>query len=262
MFEAANISQIELKGWFQGGFENNILLKFVIRKMLKRFIHLLLILCPIVSYGQLGVNVKYLFGQSDLLEQNHLSQDGVQASLEYSFRLKEKRLEFHPGLGYRFTFFNEIDNDTNLDEENHGYFNSLDLDFNTSIYPFDFGGDCDCPTFSKEGNLIKKGFFLEVSPGLGYQTLHRDYYESDPGPADVPISSTNLAWKLSFGGGMDIGLTEEFTLTPLFSWTKISNEEWDGLTDYGETGVLDDQTYLGAGLRFTYKPDPKRRRRF
>jgi len=259
MFEVANISQIGLFGLIQAGFENNIIRKFVTRKMLKKYIHLLLILCPIVSYGQFGINVKYLFGQSDLLEEYNLSQDGIHASLEYGFRLKEKRLEFHPGLGYRFTFFKE--GDYLSDDAKHGYFNSIDLDFNTSIYPFDFGGDCNCPTFSKDGNVIKKGFFFEVSPGLAYQTLHREFwYYSDPGPP-YPISSSNLCWKLSLGAGIDIGLSEEFTLTPMFSWTKISNEEWEGLTDDPQTGVLDDQTYLAAGLRMIYKPDPKRLRR-
>ena len=261
MFEGANISQIGLKDLIQGGFENNILLKFVSRTMLKRYIYLLLILCPIVSYGQFGINVKYLFGQSETLDAYYLSQDGLQASLEYGFRLKEKRLEFHPGLGYRFTFFEKKDNYSGADLR--GYFNAIDLDFNTSIYPFDFGGDCDCPTFSKDGNVIKKGFFLEVSPGLTYQTLYREDYITIPDTWPMhPISSSNLAWKISLGAGLDIGLTEEFTLTPLFSWTKISKEEYEGLTDYGKTGILDDQTYLGAGLRLAYKPDPKRRRRY
>ena len=228
--------------------------------MICRFILLLLILCPLASYGQFGVNVKYLFGQSETLDTENLSQDGIQASLEYSFRLKQKRIEFHPGLGYRFTFFKE--GNYFVEDETHGYFNSIDLDFNTSIYPFDFAGDCDCPTFSKDGNIIKKGFFIEVSPGLAYQTLHREYYYSDPGAPEVPIVSSNLLWKLSIGGGIDIGITETFTLTPLFSWTKLANKEWEGLDAYGGDGTLEDQTYLSAGLRFTYKPDPKRRRRF
>src|SRR6187551_138388 len=105
--------------------------------MIKRLTPFLLILCPLVSYGQFGVNVKYLFGQSDILDENHLSQDGIQTSVEYGFRLKEKRLEFHPGLGYRFAFYNN--NEGNLGEEyDYGNISSIDFDFNTNIYPFDF----------------------------------------------------------------------------------------------------------------------------
>ena len=229
--------------------------------MIKWLTPILLILCPLVSYGQFSVNVKYLFGQSDILDEYRFSQDGIHAALEYGFRLKEKRLEFHPGLGYRFTFFNHEEGGTS-EQDKYGYFNSIDLDFNTLIYPFDFGGDCDCPTWSKEGNLIKKGFFLEVSPGLAYQTLHREYYPVEGFEHITPSTYSNLALKVSIGVGLDIGLSEQFTLTPLFSWTKLSNEEWEGLDYTYSTRVLDDQTYLGAGLRLTYKPDPKRRRRF
>jgi len=228
--------------------------------MIRKSIQLLLILCPIVSYGQFGVNVKYLLGQSETLEAYRHSQDGIHVSLEYGFRLKEKRLEFHPGLGYRFTFYNE--GNYTLEDELFGYFNAIDLDLNTSIYPFDFAGDCDCPTFSKDGNIIKKGFFLEVSPGLAYQTFHRQDAAFEGLEGILPAASSNLAFKISVGAGLDIGLSEQFTLTPLFSWTKISNEKWEYIDDKGMDAILEDQTYLGAGLRLAYKPDPKRRRRY
>lgn len=229
--------------------------------MIRRFIPLILILCPIVSYGQFSLNVKYIFGQSELLEDNYFSQDGIHAALEYGFRLKSKRLEFHPGLGYRFTFFNDKEKDYSEDND-YGYLNSVDLDFNASIYPFDFGGDCDCPTWRKEGNLIKKGFFLEFSPGLAYQTFHVQDWPSEGFEFSLPASSSNLLLKASLGAGLDIGLSEEFTLTPSFSWTKLSNADWESFDAIGFPNFFDDQTYLGAGLRLAYKPDPKRRRRF
>lgn len=229
--------------------------------MLKKYIFLVLILCPIASYGQFSVNVKYISGQSELLDEYRFSQDGIHAALEYGFRLKSKRVEFHPGLGYRFTFFNHGDKDYSV-ENDYGYSNSIDLDFNTSIYPFDFAGDCDCPTWKKEGNLIKKGFFFEVSPGLAYQTMHLEDWPSEGYEGSLPNASSNLLLKISVGAGLDIGLTEEFTLTPSFSWTKLSNGTWGSFDDIGFPEVFDDQSYLGAGLRLAYKPDPKRRRRF
>lgn|GEM_PF-570509 len=259
MFEAANISQIGLKGLFGGGFENNNLRKFVTRKMLKRYIHLLLILCPIVSYGQFSANVKYLFGQSDKLDEYQISQDGIHASLEYGFRLKEKRLEFHPGLGYRFTFYNNKDGNQG-EEYDQGNLSAIDFDFNTNIYPFDFGGDCNCPTFSKDGNVIKKGFFLVVAPGLAYQSFHFKEYPLEGWEGLIPYTESKLVWKASIGAGLDIGLSEQFTLTPQFSWTMISNTEWD-IHDLLSDAILDDLSYLSTGLRLTYKPDPKRLRR-
>lgn len=225
--------------------------------MILRFTLLLLILCPIASYGQFGVNAKYLFGQSETLDMVNISQDGIQASLEYSFRLKQKRIEFHPGLGYRFTFNRDL---------YHGYFNAFDLDLNTAVYPFDFEGDCDCPTWSKEGTLIKKGFFLEISPGLSYQTLHRNKSYSDVYPFELEptnITDSHVLWKLGGAIGLDIGISEQITITPMFSFTVQSSTEWNGLqSSYTFNDTLDDYSYLGAGLRLAYKPDPKRRRRF
>ena len=226
--------------------------------MIKRFTPLLLILCPLVSYGQFSANIKYLFGQSDILEEQLFNQDGIQASLEYAFRLKQKRLEFHPGIGYRTTF--------NKDAF-EGYINSVDFDFNTAIYPFDFAGDCHCPTFSKDGELVKKGFFFEVSPGVAYQTVHRTKITTSLNPhvqERVNINSSEVIFKIGAGAGLDIGISEQFTLTPMVSMTWLSSEDWLGLDgqDYNGTATLDDYAYIGAGLRLAYKPDPKRRRRF
>lgn len=226
--------------------------------MIKQFTLLLLILCPLVSYGQFSANVKYLLGQSDILDEKQFSQDGMQASLEYGFRLKQKRLEFHPGIGYRSTW--------NKDAP-EGYINSVDFDFNTAIYPFDFAGDCHCPTFSKDGELIKKGFFFEVSPGIAYQTLHRTKLQSDvyPFPIErVNIKSSEIVFKIGAAAGLDIGISEQITITPMISMTWLSSEEWTGLNReaYTSEATLDDYAYIGAGLRLAYKPDPKRRRRF
>ena len=228
--------------------------------MLRKIYLLLLISCPLATYGQFGANARYLIGQSEYLDEVFINQNGMQVSLEYAFRLKEKRLEFHPGIGYRFTFYE--DGNYYGEDAQQGYFHSIDLDLNTSIYPFDFGGDCDCPTFSKEGNFIKKGFFIEASPGVGYQTLKRKWSLLEPGEDRPAISSSNIVFKLGFGAGIDIGLTEDWTITPIFNWTRIFPEEWDGLGLLEETETLEDQTYLGAGLRVAYKPDDRRRRRY
>ncbi len=221
--------------------------------MIKWMICLVLGCAPLIGYGQFGLNIKYLFGQSVLLEDVNLSQDGLQASIEYGFRLKKKRLEFHPGIGYRYTFDGA---------QYDGNMTAFDLDLNTAIYPFDFGGDCDCPTFSKEGNLIKKGLFIEGSPGLSFQTLNRNHIiPVDPDNPQESYSNNNTLLKLGIGIGIDIGFSDAITLTPMLTYTRLSSEEWIGLNRDGSTGTLDDQAYMGAGLRIVYKPDPKRLRR-
>ncbi|MDQ3017596.1 MAG: hypothetical protein M3R25_12880 [Bacteroidota bacterium] len=206
---------------------------------------------PCLCFCQLGINSRYLIGQSRILDTVGMSQNGVHTSIEYHMRLKQKRLEFRPGLGYRFTF-NSPDLNGNL--------TSYDFDFGTAIYPFDFAGDCNCPTFSKQGTLVKKGFFFELIPGAAYQILKR--VRSEPNdPSKLPIRSKNLVWKLGGAAGLDIGLSERYTVTPMLSATYLSSSEWEGLNADGSSGKLDDFVYLGAGLRLSYNADDNRRRR-
>ncbi len=221
-------------------------------RMIRLFSAILLLSLPNILPAQYGIQIKHLFGQSLILDEEQISQNGLHTTLEYHFRIKKKRLEFHPGLGYRFTWNTH---------QHQGYFNAVDLDLATSIYPFDFGGDCDCPTFSKDGNLIKKGFFFEVAPGVSYQILNK--LRSDPDdPSRLPIRSKNLVLKLSGATGLDIGISDQYTITPMLSATWLSSSEWEGLRQDGSSGTLDDYAYLGAGIRITHAKDKKRRRRF
>ena len=216
--------------------------------MLNRLILITLCLAPLAAFAQYGINVRYQWSNNPTLDTAQVSQNGMQASFEYHFRLKQKRLEFHPGLGYRTTF-----NQPDLT----GYFNSIDLDFATSIYPFDFAGDCHCPTFSKDGELFKKGFFLEAAPGIGFQAFKR--LRSDPDdPANLPIKSKNVVLKLGGAIGLDIGLSDQFTMTPMLSATMLAAEKWAGLRLDGSPGTLDEMIYFGAGLRFTYTSERHR----
>ncbi len=245
MIEAANIPQLPKAD--QTGNKTDFI--GVICRMPARLACLLLFFAPVIGYGQYGVNLRYQFSNSPTLDSGQISQEGIQASLEYHFRLRQKRLEFHPGLGYRTTF-----NQADLT----GYFSSIDFDFGTSIYPFDFQGDCHCPTFSKDGVLFKKGFFLEVIPGVGSQTFKR--IKSDPDdPARLPITSNKLVFKLGLAAGLDIGLSDQFTLSPMLSATFLSSDHWQGLHLDGSDGTLDHYVCFGAGVRLTYTADDRRK---
>jgi len=245
MIEAANIPQLTLP--VPAG--NKPLRAVVIGRMPARLALILLVLAPCFGFSQYGLNLRYQTSSSPTLDTAQISQDGMQASLEYHFRLKQKRLEFHPGVGYRTTF-----NQADLT----GYFSSIDLDFSTAIYPFDFAGDCHCPTFSKDGELFKKGFFLEAIPGIGFQALKR--LRSDPDdPANLPIKSKNVVLKLGGAIGLDIGISDQFTMTPMLSGTLLSAEKWEGLHLDGSPGTLDEFIYFGAGVRLTYNSDERRK---
>jgi hypothetical protein len=245
MIEAANIPQLALL--IPDG--NKPTFAIVIGRMSLRLAFLLLVFAPCMGFSQYGVNVKYQVSNNPTLDTARISQHGIQASLEYHFRLKQKRLEFHPGVGYRTTF-----NQSDLT----GYFTSIDIDLNTSIYPFDFAGDCHCPTFSKDGELFKKGFFLEISPGVGFQNFNR--LKSDPDdPANLPIKSNNVVMKLGGAAGLDIGISDQFTLTPMLSATYVVAQDWEGLRLDGSPGTLDGYVFFGAGVRLTYNVDDRRK---
>ncbi len=252
MKDGAKIFQIKEAGRKLAGFYNKAFSDAVKFNMTRWLSFLLILAFPYFCTGQIGLNVKALFGQSGTLDAQNISQDGMQASIEYYFRLKQKRIEFHPGLGYRFTW-NTSDTD--------GHFNSVDFDMNTAIYPFDYAGDCHCPTFSKGGDLFKKGFFLELDPGVGYQMFTR--LRSDPDdPSRLPIHSDNVVGKIGGAAGLDIGLSDFITVTPLLSMTYLTSSKWEGLNKDGSAGQLKDYMYLGIGLRVVYRSDGKRRNRF
>ncbi|MEO1713184.1 MAG: hypothetical protein AAFU60_07610, partial [Bacteroidota bacterium] len=97
-------------------------------------------------------------------------------------------------------------------------FQSLHFQANINIYPFDFLGDCDCPTFSKSEPIFQRGFFVQLAPGINYQTMRftTTGYEFE-----------HAAWNYSLAGGvgLDLGVSDLLTLTPYAKfWYFISQD--------------------------------------
>ena len=231
MIEAANIPQLPLS--VPAG--NKADFTVVIGRMSVRLAFLFLVFAPVLAFSQYGINARYISGNSG----TGISQKGFHAGLEYYFRLKTHRVEFHPMLGYRHTFENDMA---------PGYLSSIDFDFNTAFYLFDFEGDCNCPTFSKQGTLIKKGFFFELQPGVGYQTIFLN-----------DAKSSNMVLKIGGAAGLDIGLSDQYTMTPFVSGTKIFSGEWDVLKENGQNGKMDNFLVFGAGIRFSHSSEETKR---
>lgn len=151
--------------------------------------------CP--AAGQLSLQTYYNFGSGDELTtvpdvETRSLDGGLEFGLGYWFRLPNHRVEFVPSLSY---FRSE-----SLGRE----FAELGLHLRTNLYVFDFTGDCDCPTFGKQGPQLQKGFFIQVAPG--YQLSRREggffgnQYQGYVG--------------LGLGLGLDIGVSNFMTLTP------------------------------------------------
>ena len=130
---------------------------------------------------------------------------GYDLGVNYWFRLKKKRIEFFPTISRsEYKTYYDTDGDITVIEELITFKTAFTgFHFDTRIYPFDFGSDCDCPVWSKQNDLLKKGFFIMLSPGVDFvQTILQD-------------KSTNSWLPTASGGmGLDIGISDFLTVTP------------------------------------------------
>ncbi|NND09505.1 MAG: hypothetical protein HKN87_24305 [Saprospiraceae bacterium] len=168
---------------------------------------------------------------------SQLSHSGYDVGIHYWLRLPEHRIEFYPEITYANFSRSEPTSpaDRPIDIDRYG------LALPISLYPFDFRGDCDCPTFSKQNDLFKKGFFLQLVPSF-YQ-VHSSF-------TDQPTAKT---WKsqagLAIGAGLDIGISDLVTISPLLHYyievlqTKSTSE-----------GPLGEQEFR-FGIRVAFRPD-------
>ncbi len=122
--------------------------------------------------------------------------------IDYSFRLKNYRVEFFPTLVY---LNKKYDLTTDAGDPYKLNINTLGLQFNTHFYFLDIEGDCHCPTWSKDGQILKKGLFAWVS----VNAYNSNYIINDN-------SAKKLTTYGAGGGlGLDIGLSKRITITPL-----------------------------------------------
>lgn len=187
-------------------------------------------------YAQFGLRAQYGFADfsadasiQDIVE----SQHGIDIGLHYWFRLKNKRLEFFPEISYA-----ALDQGQSETAEALPYtYRRIGVRMPARIYPLDFASDCDCPTFSKQNDLIQKGFFVEVAPGYFYDqsSISLIDREDSHGQAEVSV-----------GVGLDIGINDLITVTPQvsYAWGMLGPEEGISL-----------QNVLRAGLSVTLRPD-------
>ncbi len=186
---------------------------------------LLFVLIALYSEAQVGLRIGY--GKSNFeqwkIEANQIVRDDLISFLEnsanvgidYWFRLKKRRVEFLPQIGYTSYAKSNV--------RNIEYAAStFDFYFNTHVYILDLEEDCNCPTFSKQGNIIKKGFFLHVAPAIKAFNV--------TGKSSIATSKINeFGFGLKFGAGLDIGINDFVTITPIANYEVTSMLPWQGL---------------------------------
>ncbi len=145
-----------------------------------------------MSHAQISTTLS-IIPQDLQLSGRDRSSTTYQLGLAYWTRLKNKRIEFYPSIFWQ-----------HLSSTNDSPVAIQENDFGSRIwivaYPFDFGSDCNCPTFSKQNELLKKGFFMQLSP---------EYIFTDNG--DFSINA---------GMGLDIGITNLLTVSPSLNYRR------------------------------------------
>lgn len=179
---------------------------------------------PNLLNAQFGVNAGYQVNQIEGWElttnglNNDITGNGLSFGVDYWFRLKNQRIEFLPEFNYSSFEIVSFENNELIDNIDFKI-DFFSFYFNTNIYPLDFLGDCDCPTFSKQNDFFKKGFFIQISPGL---TLPNFQYTNNQ-----ESQTGDLQANIGLGLGLDIGLNDLVTLTPMIKARYQPNVQWN-----------------------------------
>lgn len=225
----------------------------------------LLLTCASV-FAQFGITSRYQINEAKDWKITYADQttekilgDAPAIGVDYWFRLKNYRVEFLPELSFsnynnKFQIFENISREVNI--------NTYNLFLNTNFYVFDFLGDCDCPTWSKQGSFAQKGFFLQVSPGVSY--FQQEVKTERP----ASFESNALALSLGVGMGLDIGITDLITFTPMVGARYFPKVEWASLDQFDDGLLIKiknpessiSQLYAGARLGFRFDYQSSRRR--
>ena len=182
----------------------------------------------------------------------HFARQMVALSGYYWFRPKDNRIEFYP----------EISLATTLDQKDQDPTTDLfvvSAGMNVDFYLFDLINDCDCPTFSKQGSFFTRGFFIETSVFADYEIL--DYRAPD----NSSSTSSGVTIRGGLGVGLDIGVSDMVTITPLGYIHAKPVSSWDELNNALEPSLEEKPNgidwYRGFALRVIFRPDYRRRYR-
>lgn len=230
-------------------------------KVFYRFILLSIFASAInLVHAQFGVRIKYnnhSFSEWETAinnfqgsENKKLFNPGLEAGLDYWFRLKKRRVEFMPEISYSIASSNFSQN-LGIEKTNLSVFS---FNFNTQIYALDMEGDCDCPTFSKQGASINKGLFFHFTPGIGYYSTATTLTENITRTFD---DAQGLVFRAGLGVGLDLGVSDLITITPIISYYFHSNMQWDNMPAPSDLilNSKDSPKLLQFTLRFGFRPD-------
>jgi len=191
-------------------------------------------------------NEEWETGLGEAFNDEFESANGWSIGVNYWFRLKSRRIEFTPEIsGGRFEETSASAADI---KRKHTFYS---FHFNTNIYLFDLGEDCDCPVWSKDGNSFQKGFFIQLSPGVTRMT-------NELGGQLENSNDKKNYFEFGVGAGIDFGLSDFLTITPMAKLFFSPNAEWGNIfTPIDSTPRSLEGTYrqFFAGLKVGFRFD-------
>ncbi len=227
--------------------------------------------------AQIGLSTQYntiqhpvwteIFESSNLydFEQGYTFPNTTGFGVDYWLHPFQYRIEFFPTLAYnKFT-------DSKLTIFDGSFRPSPDkfeltmIEFSvpTRIYPLDIEGECDCPTWGKDGSLIKKGFFIAGIVGLSQINLDTQYSEFSSNGQIVTYNYENnsTVFHAGIGTGLDIGINKYITLTPFVNYKVHFNAEGESIQSavlangvfFEDTNSNINQLQFGLRLGFQLK---------
>lgn len=209
-----------------------------------------LILLTQKTEAQVGINLGYQINQTDgwipAESLNSVAANGYKVGIDYWFRLKNKRIEFTPEVSYSFYESAPLANAFDYRIE------FFSFQFNTNFYLLDLLNDCNCPTFSKQNDFFKKGFFLRLAPGV----TGLRFKNNNPGSSILSEEDLgHLQPMVALGMGLDIGLSDLVTISPIFTANYIPDLDWKASTPSQITEPSSDFWQFTAGLRLGLRFD-------
>lgn len=225
----------------------------------------LLVIFAIPAQAQFGISGAYRLSQDDFITSTNVNGgsfgNGYEVALDYWFRLKKKRIEFLPTISYaNYSGTDQIDAVADLFNDVKFNINEFGFQLKTNFYLFDFGEDCDCPTWGKQGPAFHKGFFLQLAPGYSF-------FQSKASNENVlfteKASNNQSLLSVSAGAGIDIGINNLITITPQFGyryyfgkydWTETTKVTPLSTSNKREANISN----LYAGIRLGIRLDGKK----
>ena len=192
----------------------------------------LFIVALFISFGikaQIGVHFKTISTKGsdwntiislDLSSEEKVFTTGFEYGVDWWLRLKKYRIEWTPQLSYGKSESTFITSGGNLRSYKIQMFN---FTMNNNIYIFDLK-EPDCPRYGLQKDIFKKGFFLQVSPGI---TSFKQFFAIE-GNAQETSTTT---FKIGLGAGMDFVIGNIISITPYAKMNFYPLVSWDQLRE-------------------------------